>query len=328
MSFSIGFKKGTMPTVSVVITTYNRAGYVKKAIESVLSQTYQDWELLVVDDGSKDDTGNIVRSYCIREGRIHYIYQGNAGVSIARNTGLSRVTGKYVAFLDDDDRWLPHKLQAQINFMESHPEIGMCYGRIRIIRSTAGGAHGVSVVPTHLPTRFDEILGDAFIPATTVMIRYSCLRGMSWFDTRYSIGEDFDFWLRFSQKSKVAALDEVLAEMTKDGRKQLTKDDIQCHLSGIEIYKNVELTPQYQRYERLRKRSISRLHFELGRSYVEIRNFVQAAKHFAIAIFIYPFVALMFRQPNESSLAVFLRIAKSYAYVPWFFLKGFIHGGR
>lgn len=109
-----------MPQVSIIIPTYNRARYVTKAIDSVLAQTYKDYEIIVVDDGSKDDTREALKPYI---DKIRYIYQENAGVSAARNTGIRAAKGEWVAFLDSDDEWLPEKLAVQMDCVLKHPEI-------------------------------------------------------------------------------------------------------------------------------------------------------------------------------------------------------------
>ncbi|MFB0555261.1 MAG: glycosyltransferase family 2 protein [Phycisphaerae bacterium] len=109
-----------MSEVSVIIPTYNRAEYVTQAIDSVLAQTYEDYEIIVVDDGSIDNTKEVLEPYT---DNITYIYQENAGVSAARNTGIRVAKGEWIAFLDSDDEWLPEKLAVQIRAVERHPQL-------------------------------------------------------------------------------------------------------------------------------------------------------------------------------------------------------------
>ncbi|MCK4819314.1 glycosyltransferase family 2 protein, partial [bacterium] len=109
-----------IPNVSVIIPTCNRAEYITQAIDSVLAQTYTDYEIIVVDDGSTDNTKEVMEPYM---DRIRYIYQENAGVSAARNTGIKAAKGDWVAFLDSDDEWLPGKLAVQIRAVERHPQL-------------------------------------------------------------------------------------------------------------------------------------------------------------------------------------------------------------
>ena len=109
-----------MPKVSVIIPTYNRSKYVTKAIDSVLAQTYRDFEIIVVDDGSTDNTKEVLKPYT---DRIKYLYQENTGVSAARNAGIRAAGGQWIAFLDSDDEWLPEKLSIQMDYLSRHNEI-------------------------------------------------------------------------------------------------------------------------------------------------------------------------------------------------------------
>jgi glycosyltransferase involved in cell wall biosynthesis len=111
------------PITSVIIPTFNRENIIPRAINSVLSQTYKNFEILIVDDGSSDNTEFVIKS--LREPRIQYIKQKNSGQAAARNTGINHSIGKYIAFLDDDDYWFPNKLEQQIDQLESHHEIGL-----------------------------------------------------------------------------------------------------------------------------------------------------------------------------------------------------------
>jgi len=114
------------PLVSVVIPTYNRSLYLKQAIESVQGQTYDNWELVIIDDGSTDDTFDIVKKYSERDKRIKYFRQENAGVAAARNAGISQSHGVWIAFLDDDDCWFSHKLDMQMKFLAKNPRVRAC----------------------------------------------------------------------------------------------------------------------------------------------------------------------------------------------------------
>jgi len=112
-----------MPKVSIIIPTYNRARFLKEAIESVFNQTYLDYELIVVDDGSEDNTKQIITRY---KDRLTYTDIPHQGVSKARNTGINLAQGEFICFLDSDDLWLPKKLEAQMDFFNSHPDALIC----------------------------------------------------------------------------------------------------------------------------------------------------------------------------------------------------------
>ena len=124
------------PVVSVIIPTYNRAHLIGRAIRSVLDQTYQDWELIVVDDASTDDIPGIVKGFT--DGRVKYIrHDENKGAAAARNTGIQAARGAYIAFLDSDDEWLPEKLERQVQaFESSDAQVGVIYtGTIAVSQS-------------------------------------------------------------------------------------------------------------------------------------------------------------------------------------------------
>src|SRR3989338_3266861 len=114
----------TTPLLSVIIPTFNRAFYILTVLESVLKQTYRNMEVLVVDDGSKDSTKEVLAPYLHK---IQYIYQDNRGNAAARNAGLKQAKGKYVAFLDSDDYWAQEKCEKQVAFLEKHPDCAFVY---------------------------------------------------------------------------------------------------------------------------------------------------------------------------------------------------------
>ena len=119
-------------TVSIVIPTYNRESFIKKALDSVMEQTFRDFEVVVIDDGSTDRTKDIVSGY---GDNVHYYYQENRGIAGARNPGIKKSTGDYIAFLDSDDYWIPEKLQRQLALFHEHPEYGMvasCCASVRL----------------------------------------------------------------------------------------------------------------------------------------------------------------------------------------------------
>ncbi len=117
------------PTISVIIPTYNRAKLLPRALDSIIAQTYQDWEIVVVDDGSTDNTKEVVQAYADKlGGQCQYVYQENARCEAARNRGIGMARGQFVAFLDSDDEFLPRKLEQQMELFKLRPELGFVYG--------------------------------------------------------------------------------------------------------------------------------------------------------------------------------------------------------
>jgi glycosyltransferase involved in cell wall biosynthesis len=195
--------------VSVIIPTYNRAEYICETLESVFTQTYPDFEVIIVDDGSTDHTKDVLKPYL---NRVQYIYKNNGGPASARNTGIRASTGKYIAFLDSDDLWMPDKLQVQADFLEAHPEYAMVFSGYEFI-----GERKVK----HLkkPRVFYDCTVDALlegnkIATLTVMVRKEVFDVVGKFDEDPQIIalEDYSFWLRVAPKYKIAYVDRPLAK--------------------------------------------------------------------------------------------------------------------
>ncbi len=191
------------PLISVIIPTYNRAAFVLEAVESVYRQTFQDFELIVVDDGSTDGTAEVLKNY---QNHLIYRYQANQGVSSARNLGLQMASGKWVAFLDSDDLWLPRKLETQVRFFSQNPEAVICQTEEIWIRN------GRRVNPQKKHRKFS---GDIFDPSlllclvspSAVMIQRDLFDQEGCFDETLPACEDYDLWLRISSRFPVYLID-------------------------------------------------------------------------------------------------------------------------
>lgn len=184
-----------MEQVSVVIPCYNGARYLSEAIDSVLAQTYPVSEIVVVDDGSTDHTGDV----CSRYAQVHYIYQTNQGVSKARNAGIQASQGEYLVFLDCDDRLLPQAVEIGVNRLRTHPEAGFVFGFYRSIQ--ADGSLIPHPAPTLPATASYETLLDCthLIPPAGAMVRRSVIESIGGFNPVLRRGEDYDFWLRIAR---------------------------------------------------------------------------------------------------------------------------------
>lgn len=187
-------KRRKDPLVSIIIPTYNRGWILKEAINSVLAQDFTDFELIVVDDGSTDKTQDILNTY---NEDIIALRQNNQGVSAARNAGIASALGRFIAFLDSDDLWLPKKLSAQIDFFKSNRDALICQTDEIWIRN------GVRVNPKKRHKKFS---GDLFkrslslclISPSAVMIKRSLFEEVGVFDETLPACEDYDLWLRIS----------------------------------------------------------------------------------------------------------------------------------
>src|SRR5256714_10005992 len=134
------------PLVSVVVPSYSYAGFITEALESLRAQSYQNWECVVVDDGSTDDTAEVVARFVEREPRVRYLRQENQRQSVAKNTGLADARGRYVQFLDADDLIEPLKFERQVEFLEAHAEADIVYGGVRLFRTGGAREEGFTTV--------------------------------------------------------------------------------------------------------------------------------------------------------------------------------------
>ncbi|MFV1951556.1 MAG: glycosyltransferase family 2 protein [Nitrospinota bacterium] len=202
-----------MPEISIIIPVYNRPLLVKEAIDSVMAQTYTDFELIVVDDGSTDTTADVIQKYIETYSNIsvhlRYIYQSGLGVSAARNNGIDAANGKLTTFLDSDDLWQPNKLKRQMEFFASHPEAKICYTDEIWIR------HNKRVNPCKVHQKysgriFEHCLPCCIISPSSVIIKKEVLEEVGLFDESLPACEDYDLWLRIAGRFKVDILPEQL----------------------------------------------------------------------------------------------------------------------
>ena len=208
-----------MSKVDILIPAYNAAHFLPGAIESVLAQTVRDWRILLVDDGSTDETCEFVERFAVENadrlaGRLTYIYQENRGLPAARNAGIRAGSSPLIALLDADDQWLPTRLEESIRSLNGAPEAGLSYGGISrfrddgevidtFIQSDPGSSR--EETSTRLYTR------TVHFPCPTVTFRRECVEAVGLFDETMRATEDRDLWLRIAQRYNVVFVPKVLA---------------------------------------------------------------------------------------------------------------------
>lgn len=199
--------------ITAVIPTHNRASFLEEAIQSVLAQDYfegkkpgEDWELLIIDDGSDDRTREIVGAF---GGRVQYFYQDHRGVSAARNLGLSRARGAFIAYLDSDDLWKKEKLRLQMEFMESHPRAKVCCTEEIWIRR--GRRHNpMKKHQKHSGWIFDKVLPLCLLSLSSALFRSSVFEEIGNFDEDLPACEDYDLGIRLAHRYPICFLKEAL----------------------------------------------------------------------------------------------------------------------
>ena len=207
------------PRVSVIIPTYNRSWCLSEAIDSVLSQTFQDMELIVVDDGSTDQTPALLSRYA---DRLRVLRQTNRGVSAARNHGIQAAGGELIALLDSDDTWQPDKLARQVAFFDTHPDALICQTEEIWIR------RGMRVNPKHRHRKpsgwiFEASLALCLVSPSAVMMRRELLQEMGGFDESLPACEDYDLWLRVSLRYPIHLIDAALVIKRGGHKDQLSR---------------------------------------------------------------------------------------------------------
>lgn len=218
-----------MPAISIIVPTYNYARLLEKTLASINSQTLRDWECIVVDDGSTDETRTLVENLAARDGRFIYCHRVNGGAAAARNTGLERVNpaSRYVAFMDADDLWSPDALELLFKQAESAPE---CIGAQCVADAidadghlVGGGVHadrirhrlGIEngkVIPWEAsrPTSFNVMVFQNFCPPGIFLIRRDVLEKTGLFDSAFAMTDDWDMQIRLSRHGAFVFLDKVL----------------------------------------------------------------------------------------------------------------------
>lgn len=189
--------------VSVVIPTYNRAADLRRALDSVLSQTFPVAEIIVVDDGSTDNTREVVAQF---GSRVSYFHQNNAGGAAARNRGIRLAKGEWIALLDHDDWWMPEKIQLQVEALHRNPGAVLAYTSAWIISLDGARAIAQAVEPAQLwpALRHSNLIASC----SSVMVRREAVIAAGCFDESLSISDDWDLWIRLAQKHPFAVVSE------------------------------------------------------------------------------------------------------------------------
>ncbi len=273
-----------IPKVSVIISTYNRSKYVTEAIVSVLNQTYKDFEIIVVDDGSTDNTKIVLKPYM---GKIKYIYKENEGCASARNVGIRNSTGEFVTFLDSDDLFERDKLEIQIKFFEDNPKVDFVYSDCCIFYEGSSAPpqlhHAINLESK------DVDIAQLFFPypnihIPTILIRRKCLENLGLFSETL-FDEDSNFFMRAAIHCQVRYLQKPIAKIRKH---------IGCRsLDRVEVFKSIIKSSEMllEKYPTLKKslgddatRKVNNLRYRLAFEYAKIGDTINSKKEFKTII--------------------------------------------
>jgi glycosyltransferase involved in cell wall biosynthesis len=199
---------GVSVLVSVAMPAYNAAATIAAAIDSVLAQSFPDFELIVVDDGSTDATAGIVRAYA--DPRVHLLQQPTKGDSAARNRAIAEARGELLAFLDADDLWQPDKLALQVAQLRARPEVGLSYTAQTIIDGQGRAIDSYGVKPAYRGRCLDALLRSNGLGLSTVLARTALVRALGGFDETLAHCEDWDLWIRIAERAELDYVDQPL----------------------------------------------------------------------------------------------------------------------
>lgn len=247
-----------MPRVSVIIPTYQRSQALRATVESVLSQSYGDWELILVDDGSRDDTPEVCRELAQRDARVRFVAQANGGGAAARGHGLSLARGEYVAYLDHDDLWLPHKVERQVELLDRSPELGWCYGRFELFQpggEVLGDFHELyDQTPWAGWIQDKLLLHQNFIGTYSIpLIRRELLLKVGPPRAEAGLSDDWDLFIRLAGVSPVGFIDEVLMRYDSGNPESQSRGDMErayrCEASVVRMNRDaINRLPLAQRW--------------------------------------------------------------------------------
>jgi glycosyltransferase involved in cell wall biosynthesis len=271
-----------MPAVSVIIPTYNRAKLLGRAIQSILAQTYQDFELIIVDDGSTDDTESLVKSF--NSEKIRYIrHKKNRGASAARNTGIRSAKGEYIALQDSDDEWMPEKLEKQMRaFATAPPEVGVVYTGFYIIANNKKKyMPSASITPKDGNIFSSIIKGEYLVSPQTIVVKRECFERAGMFDEHFPAMEDWEMSLRLSRHYHFKYINEPLVLYS------LQPDSISRNKSALtKSYKMI--LERYFEDIRQDKRLLAKHYLRLGHFLYSNGELRQGKDYFARSIKAYP----------------------------------------
>lgn len=309
--------------ISVIIPVYNRARYIKECLESVFNQTYKDYEVIVVDDGSTDNLKQVLVPY---KGRINYIYKQNGGAASARNVGLRNAKGGYIAWLDSDDRWLPFKLELQKEILDKLPEnVGFicsdfsCLNEITGERkasyirdycftlesyrlefnkmySSCASLNTLGIELNKVPKATNVywgdisskvILGYLFL-TSTILLKKKCADAVGYFNESYRTAEDYHFHVRVAKKYDVAYLDLPTIEYRRFHQDQLSSDKMELgtNLAWLRITNElgVEDKEYYSKHKVIVDMRIAQANYAVGVGYFKRKDYKNAIKYFLISV--------------------------------------------
>lgn len=268
--------------VSVVIPTYNSARYVTQAVDSVLNQTYTDFEILVVDDGSTDETAEVMRRY---EPRVRYIRQSNGGVALARNRGIEEASGQYIAFLDADDTWFADKLERQVTALENSSNHRVCYTAFTVVDSDLNPLG--TIRSKRVGSALEDLLlrGNVVGSICTLLCERSLLETSGGFDPRLSQCADWDMWVRLAAETDFLYIDEPTVTYRQHATNMSRNASLLEHDSLYVLEKGFRMTSVADSIKSRKRSAYARNYMVLAGTYFHARQPKDFLRCAALSVF-------------------------------------------
>ena len=274
------------PTVSVIMAAYNHAGYIAQAITSVLSQSWHDLELIVIDDGSTDRTREVVAAFA---DPVRYIYQENQGQGGARNTGIAHARGEFVSFLDDDDLWLPGCLETVVAVLRSRPEVGALYASCQVIDGAGNRLPQIMSRVVEPGEMYATLVEGGWFPPLVVTVRKSVLDDVGPLDLSLRGTDDWELWLRVASKHVFVGISDVVAlyRMHGGGLSANTEHMLHDKIKAIAKHFGPE-EGDPSTWPAIRRRAYGGAYRLAGLAHLEARNTAEGQARLRQALLYYP----------------------------------------
>lgn len=300
--------------ITVVIPTYNRALTIERAVKSVITQTYKNLEIIIVDDASTDNTCDILNKLEI-ENNIHIIkHEQNMGGSVARNTGIYAAKGEYIAFLDSDDEWLPNKLSEQMKIIRKDKEVGMVYTNYYLVDQDTNKIMSL-YTNKHINNVLYNLLFCNFIGSTsTILVKKDCMMKICGFDANLPSCQDWDIYIRIAHLYKIVGIDEPLIKYYIHNNSITGSQEKSLMGHEIVLNKILEIAENSSIYKN-KLNKIKAVHtFNLAHIMLRFDEFEKARKYFIKALLLYPYNFRYF-----TSVIVSLFGENTYFYIKKYF---------
>jgi glycosyltransferase involved in cell wall biosynthesis len=281
-----------MPRVSVIIPVYNGAKFIAVTLDSILTQTFQDFEVIVIDDGSTDNTAELVSRY---RSPVKLIRNGRMGKSASRNTGIRAAKGQLIAFVDADDLWMPQKLEVQIQHLDCHPNLKWSYSNCCIFEDNPNNVIEIAIKNADKSYSGDvlrPLLIRDFVPSPTPIVFRDVFDEVGYFDETFlrHQPEDWDMWLRIAARYPVGLIDEPLALLRKHDNSLTAKEEPLKTFEGVIHVIQLAISRNQERLGGMKNKAISFRYVIFGKDLVRRGIFGEAQAMFINAIRSNPFM--------------------------------------